>query len=78
MQPLGSKKKCNDGEENCDSEEREQSLVVKKYMSSSISEDIGNSTTDSNSLDTGLQVQITNSCGSTTRRASRQLGPHAH
>ena len=76
MQPLGSKRKCNDGEENCDSDEREQSFLVRKYMCSSVSEDVGNSTTDSNSLDSGLQVQSTNSCSSTTRRASRQLGPH--
>ena len=76
MQPLGSKRKCNDGEENCDSDEREQSLLVGKYMCSSVSGDVGNNTTDSNSLYSGLQVQSTNSCSSTTQRASRQLGYH--
>ena len=77
LQPLGSKRKCSDGEKNGDSDEREQSLVVRKYLCSSVDEvggDVGNSTTDS--LDFGLQLQSSNSCGSTTQKLARQLRPH--
>ena len=75
LQPLGSKRKCSDGEKNGDSDE--QSLVVRKYVCSSVDEvggDVGNSTTDS--LDSGLQLQSSSSCGSTTRKLARQLRPH--
>ena len=77
LQPLGSKRKFSDGEKNSDSDEREQSLVVRKYVCSSVDEvdgDVGNSTTDF--LDSGLQLQSSNSCGSATRKLARQLRPH--